>query len=460
MTKHLVRFLLLFALASPSFATTYYLDTAVGSSGNGLGWATAWKNFSNVTGLAPGDTVLISGGTYTVGASPIAGPNGTSLNPITYQAAPDIGHNGIVTLTCSDQCIAANASVGNWTTWDGNVGGASHFVFNSSGSAAVFAEASVGSILRYTNVNGGGLAYWDASGVEVDHVVFTPTAATVNSLGAGDGDAVLCPNGGAASYTTNKIHDSTFYLWYTTPGIGIDGLKWCAHISVYNNRFIGVHNTAYTGGQHQDGTQSFDDYEAYYNNYYENIQNYAIYQDPHSGAPTSNHWRIYNNVFNQWSAGGAAYAVASGCENVSCTISDLLVANNTVVNAGSCMGFSNVTLPANYSTTEIVNNICYNSGPIVIDTHSGTITNSNNTNGSTTGLTFVNAQTNASGDWHLISSATAAIGQAINPSYLTSVYTTDKDGTTRTAPWDIGAYSFGGATGPLNPPSSLKAIFQ
>jgi hypothetical protein len=50
----------------------------------------------------------------------------------------------------------------------------------------------------------------------------------------------------------------------------------------------------------------------------------------------------------------------------------------------------------------------------------------------------------AGNDYHLLATSTAAIDRGISPSYLTSVYTTDKDGVTRPqgSAWDIGAYEF------------------
>src|SRR4051794_27191440 len=48
-------------LSSPTaMAAAYYVDNAVGVSGNGQSWTAAWKVLSNATGLLPGDTVYIS----------------------------------------------------------------------------------------------------------------------------------------------------------------------------------------------------------------------------------------------------------------------------------------------------------------------------------------------------------------------------------------------------------------
>ncbi|HYC02316.1 MAG TPA: hypothetical protein VED40_03435, partial [Azospirillaceae bacterium] len=71
----------------------FYVDNSVSASGNGASWSSAWKSFADIawSSLRPGDTLLLSGGTYretlTVGASGAPGA------PITIKAATDPGHN-------------------------------------------------------------------------------------------------------------------------------------------------------------------------------------------------------------------------------------------------------------------------------------------------------------------------------------------------------------------------------
>lgn len=45
--KILLLFLTIF-LFNITYATNHYVDNTVSSSGNGLSWATAWKNFSDI----------------------------------------------------------------------------------------------------------------------------------------------------------------------------------------------------------------------------------------------------------------------------------------------------------------------------------------------------------------------------------------------------------------------------
>src|SRR5437899_10698314 len=93
------------ALTIPALGKTCYVDAAANGSYDGTSWANAWTNFNGVTGLSPGDTVYISGGSsgssksYTFNSIkgypgiwlPVSGAPG---NPITYEIGQEAGHSG------------------------------------------------------------------------------------------------------------------------------------------------------------------------------------------------------------------------------------------------------------------------------------------------------------------------------------------------------------------------------
>ncbi|MGZ3805570.1 MAG: hypothetical protein ACXVB4_15240, partial [Pseudobdellovibrionaceae bacterium] len=90
--KKAILFFLLFSAATARGAN-WYVDNAVVTSGNGQSWASAFKNFSNITwsSINPGDTIYISGGvtsqTYT---SPLdLGASGTAANRIIIRAGQE-----------------------------------------------------------------------------------------------------------------------------------------------------------------------------------------------------------------------------------------------------------------------------------------------------------------------------------------------------------------------------------
>ena len=112
-------------LSLPLFATDWYVDKTVASSGNGQSWATAWKNFSNInwSSVQPGDIINISGGNDSTVYYETLDINdaGTTNNYITIRSAIDAGHNGKVIIdgqNTRSNCIVIEQGCGslvrNW----------------------------------------------------------------------------------------------------------------------------------------------------------------------------------------------------------------------------------------------------------------------------------------------------------------------------------------------------------
>jgi hypothetical protein len=441
---------LIMLMSSPVMAATYYLDCSVSSSGNGQSWGTAWKGLSNITGLSAGDIVYISGSSTcsTYSASQWNPTNGGVGNPIIYRIGQDSGHNSPVTITLSGapgMVGTSNAITGVYI--DGNYGG----------NRTITLRGQLGSSGNGTRWNGVRLSYLTMdstkveagilNGLELDHCYIDLPTNSDHFYTASQSQSV--------GYTLNLIHDNVLRLRQQTgnSGIGDDGFQWLENASVYNNSFIAVLDGS-QNIQHQDGIQTCGQYLQIYSNYFENIGNYPVYGDCFgSGA----HWRIYNNV-----SVGATLPLqhfALGFESTGgSTLDDVLISNNTVYNStGSnlCVSLGGGSPGNKVTNSYIVNNICYRTGVQAIPGTGGSITSSNNYQG-TTNIMFVNTGLYPTGDWHLTSGATAAIGQGINPapSYLTGVYITDKDLTQRILPWDIGAYKSGSTQPPSREPYS------
>lgn len=87
-----------FKIAAPPAPTNWYVDSSVGTSGNGLSWATAWKNLSNIVwaSVQPGDTIYLSGGTTTktYAGTMLIAASGSVGNPITITRGVDTNHDG------------------------------------------------------------------------------------------------------------------------------------------------------------------------------------------------------------------------------------------------------------------------------------------------------------------------------------------------------------------------------
>src|SRR5689334_2498627 len=105
----------LVALATSVHGKDFYVDSAASGLGNGASWNDAWTRLELINGVAPGDTVYISGGpaggsqTYrpaSLGANfpgiwvPKSGSPGL---PIRYAVGQDVSHNGTVVFSGSGQ---------------------------------------------------------------------------------------------------------------------------------------------------------------------------------------------------------------------------------------------------------------------------------------------------------------------------------------------------------------------
>ncbi len=434
--------------AVSAHAANWYVDCAVSSSGNGQSWSSAWKSFSSVTGLSAGDIVYISGSSScsTYAMSGWSLPGGTSSSYITYRVGQDAGHNSPVTITNSGYWITSGIT---GVYIDGNYNGNRNLTITN----AVIANSAPLSNFRFSYINV--TSPWTVGAftkLEIDHCYWD---LAINS------DHVFSSNsGGSGGYTGNLIHDNVFRLRYrhgvnASGGDGDDGFQWLSNTSFYNNIIVGVYDSSYSAGQHADAIQTGGNYMAIYNNYFENMSNSMIYGEFYGSAA---HWRIYNNVFNFSDSFfiGTAWqpSVVLECANSGLTLSDMTIANNTMYGGGYGV-YAGHGSCSTISSSYIVNNIIYGAqlSPLVLTTWNGTASNNTTT---TTGIYFVNAGSNISyptADFHLQSTSTAAIDQGISPTYLTSVYTTDKDGTSRPqgSAWDIGAYEFATGSGSVAP---------
>jgi hypothetical protein len=430
----------LFITTSAS-AAVRYVDGSVASSGNGQSWVTAWKAVANITGLSAGDTVYFSGGSagQTYSASNWTPAGGTRANPITYAVGQDAGHNGMVTFTGSGNFLSGNLT---GVSINGAVNGQQRMTANYGNNAVIYSDGQNTSGFKFLYVIFTGGIWCRSEYVEIAYCNGTsPLSFTDDSMIAHIGDA------GTQGWGVNSIHNNYFKCWRKkTAGQGFDCLKWCGSMNVYSNQFIAAYNASYTGGQHGDGWQGNGEYVQIYNNHYENWISYPILNEMYGNCA---HWRIYNNIFLSGTESGidwgAHQAIAIGFNPSSPgTMTDFIIANNTIVGNGSSRGI-HINYPSAGtigSGCYIVNNIIYNSASSVL-TGSGNPIVSNNTGGGTAGLAFVNNSLYPSGDFHLIVGATAAIDKGISPAYLTVAFATDGDGNARTGTWDIGAFEYG-----------------
>ena len=101
--KRLIAILfLLSAFQISAFAATWYVSSAVSSSGNGQSWASAWKNSTDILwgSISAGDTIYFDGGSSGLSYSAFStiAASGTSGNYITIARSTESGRDGIVTI--------------------------------------------------------------------------------------------------------------------------------------------------------------------------------------------------------------------------------------------------------------------------------------------------------------------------------------------------------------------------
>ena len=455
-------------------ANTWYVDSGVSSSGNGQSWATAWKALSNIGGVSAGDTVYISGGptgssrAYSVSAwSPIGG---SSSSPITYQIGQDSGasgHNGTAIFSGSGGFFGASP---NNIIFSGDAGdNQMHFQFSGYSFVLGGTGAVNASNFRFSYVNLGTMnVTWDCfffgttTKIEVDHVYLYMTGA--NSWQCFELDL---PSG--TTWDDSKLHNLTLYVPSAgiNQGMGVDGIYFGGNgVSVYSNFICGCSSAGYSGGQHGDGVQCvWGQYNKVYDNVIANMPNFGIYFE--ALMSDLENLQIYNNIVVNCTGGIIVGSEADATSWISsCTVANILIANNIVDATGNDQDISFGDLGSvpvvTYSNNELANNVVIN-GPygIWLQNASPTMMNNvslNSSQASSDYISFTASGTN--NNYHLTASATALIGKGAN---LSGSFTTDKDGNARpagTAAWDIGPYQYGVASTNVAPsiltqPSSL-----
>lgn len=435
---------------------TYYVLAGGAGSQNGTSWANAWANVTNVTGLSGGDNIIeIGGGTYNVSNWQPAG--GTAGHPNIYRVAQDGTHSSMVTFSNSGTQFM-NGALSNVTV-DGRYGSQKLITIDSGFEFAVY-DPGGGSSMQNMKFLGwicDSLIYCYGYGIEIGWCTLTsPLSGLDDSLIAHIGD-----DDSASGYGINSIHDCIITVYRKkTAGEGWDALKWGKNIDVYNNVIRSVYNASYTGNQHNDAIQASDNYWRVYNNYFENFLSYGFLNEIFDSSASSN-YRLYNNVFYysnesgvDWTAQATWAFGGNGSTTGSASLTNVVEANNTIISDAAntrggffCHLYPGINPPCSSSCT--FDNDCASAFQPVTQGGSGVITNSIN---NATVAQVVNKALYPSGDFRPTSGATSIIGQGIDPApaRLTSVFTTDKDGATRTNPWDAGAYKFGSSSNTNN----------
>lgn len=451
-------------------AHCWYVDNSVSSSGSGTSWATAWKNFSNISwgSVNAGDIVYISGGSsgQTYNENLTVGSAGTSDSVrVIVRVGQDSGHNGIVTI--NGLLIMNNM---DYVTIDGGIVGDSNQHIQLTTGNDIQTQGNLTPVIRYVAMDAGTI-----SAEYGFHALFSHLKIT-----NGTGDHVI---GFTARNHINLPDEYDAYddmvLEYsymsicanvTDDGIGADGVQGGPGTTLRYNTIETVTTGCTTGTNHMDFIQSQKAWISVYGNTFKDSSDSIYDYDCWTGS-NPNHIRIFNNVFIKNRGGGLIRFYTSSTPSPCLSFNEIHIIGNTFVDHTCCIAGSGITFggyQANptVTNTEIKNNIFYNSdvGSIYTDASSGYTqadwnVDYNNLSGGTPGITldgtsytqahpstctpsFVNYILDSiSSDLHLSSSDTCVrdAGTAI-----AAPYNVDKDGISRPqgSAFDIGAYEY------------------
>lgn len=438
-------------------ANIWYVSP-LGNNTTGNSWTNAWTSEAGITGTGPNDIVYFDGNTsgssYTYNRSTYWVPAGGSTGlPVTYKTSSDIGRNGMVKWNLTGTGTSWVTGTSN-VVMSGDIGDGNRHM-ELIGNYGTVSDNSTNIRISYIKVDtltALGQAFTiTTQGWEIDHCLIKSTDLT-------NGQSVFQMGMAGTAYDQSIIHHNTILSPYNPAnGFGVDVFSSGNGVSVYNNTLQG-YSSAYSSGQHQDGWQiNGGDYIRFYNNTVIDITNYAFFGEAYYSG--FNHVQCYNNLCLRQvltGGGGGGGGIIIGINNsyvgtTPCIMNDIIVANNTVVDymtpvsatAGvSCNNDFGVS--ATFTATYVVNNLIVN-GATSIDT-------TGNTGGTYSGNVFISSATaasyftsytvnSASNNYNLTASATLAIGTGLD---MSSFFTTDFAGTSRSAPWDSGAYKSGG----------------
>ncbi len=281
--------LVLFALCATSVsAGTWYVDNSLASSLNsGTNWVNAWTNFASISWnrIQSGDTIYLSGGvngqTYKEVLSVVHNAN-SEAQRITIRCAQDTVHAGPVTIMGGIKMGDESANKASYVTVDGSYNGQINMYLigsgsNSSGAIYHRYDSELGNHYLYldlSNTNGGS----QTQGVELSNYADGTVVAHCRLHNCQNRAIREGSSGTSAYYGRISIHDCTFTQNRNDP-IGIDGAA-----DAYNCVFDGTGSDPST---HPDGIQGVKGY-----------------------------WRIYNNVFHDFTQGIFIETTSTNLQNV------------------------------------------------------------------------------------------------------------------------------------------------
>jgi len=436
-------------------AAALYVDGSATGAQDGTSWRDAWTSLSAIRGVAPGDTVYISGGPggqsqaypMTTWAAIAGGSPGAR---VTYRIGGDAAHNGTAVFRCSGvrrpwiQPVSDAAIIGD--------GGDGQPHFRLVGwSSVILGNGQANLRLAYLSADDLDLIgdFNPVTGLEIDHCRFR-----IANLKA---DHATYAQIQGTTWDDSRFHHNTLYIPNAGNGAGCDGLQWNGTgFSIYANLIVG-YVARYAGDQHQDGWQGTGNssYIKIYDNTFRDIANYPVFGDAYYGG--FSHLRITGNLVELADPGiqqsDAPQGIAVGPDGGSFGVmgrwpvfDDIAICSNVIADYGAHLAIAlqnNSGQSSTFTACIVADNAIVNSHGIAVDRAIAVAGNISLAPARAARAFRRYRPLSPDNDFHLVAGATSLIGRG--PS-LSRYFAADRDGALRgpAAKWDVGAYVFTG----------------
>jgi hypothetical protein len=463
---------------SSNSGASWYVDNTATGLDNGTSWANAWTNLNSASGVNPGDTVYISGGTSSQtywqtnssGYAYIALASGTNGANVTYMVGQDAGHNGTVIINGGNTGQFGFGGAVSFVTINGSYNGQNNLVISNFTNQAINFSASMCS-----NVNLHYLAlYNDVTmdspiGCELDHItkyvapnLTSETCAfTFNTYPS----FFLALSSSTSYLASTFFHDNTVYV-YRDGVVGGNGdvcVTPNGYSTISNCTFKSVVLSSYGGSKHQEAIQIGGmEYLRVMDCTSVNME-YAGFFGGASDPVSAHDIQYLNNLFyytdRSFTGGTAAVDIIFGGGGGTSMMYNVVIANNTFADANYGLQVGPYDTLGVFSNVVVVNNLCTNNdqaGISCIGTNGASTNNvlclynkaSSVTPANLAGPATANAVTflaytsyATNNNFGLATNDVGAIGNGTN--WPASIFTADIVGKPRTnynGAWDIGAY--------------------
>jgi len=426
------------------------------SKGQAINPATPWKTIQKAANsIAPGDTVMIFGGTYNEKVTLPISCNGTSTAQTVFRNVPGSPvildganggevYEGLVNMNGGNFITLKGIKTQNVRWYGFNVGNSNNITIDScqtfnTGASGIYCVRGTNINITNNNVRRAcQQAFREPNGNGTQECISVVTTgnfiisrnevwdSTIPGAAGGEGiDAKsACFNG---EISNNYVHDIMPLGIYLDAGSGIE-----KNIRVFNNRVI---NTAGVSVAGELGGHAMDLY--FYNNIIRDSKSTGFSFGNTGNGRFSNIYVVNNTFINNATTVNFSGEIAN--YNTNPLHTNLVIRNNIIYNKGSNYKFSFFT---NLLAPFVISNNLY------VDFKPGLSGGINNF--TTANLTAADVLTDPLftnliiGDLTL-QAASPAInkGVIINaPSSTTPLFTTDYNGKVRTGVWDMGAFEF------------------